>query len=299
MSDFEDLTIIGYQDWCYAEDHGLNHRDLHLTVELAKHPHVRRVLFVSRPVSLAEQIFRGKRWKSKSANIIDSGFGFRLYEIDASRKLYVLSTWVPDLISPILLGRLWWNRVFRKKRILRQIALSKKRLEITDGILMLCTPFAVSVIEKIPYKFLIFDVIDNFAKHLQLRESERRFCARAYTEIDAKANLITCVSTESTLIFKNETSKVMIRNGVDKSWMTMTPPKPPELAKFKNRIVGFGGTFTKKFNGNFLSDVARIMPDVEFVLMGKVLDHEFQKPFSALKNVHYIGFRDFLALPAY
>jgi glycosyltransferase involved in cell wall biosynthesis len=298
-SQIDSLTIIGYQDWCYAEDNGLNHRDLHFATCLANMPEIKSVLFVSRPVSLAEQILRKKRWKSSAGELIDSGFGYRLYKLPGYRSLYVVSTWVPDLFSPLILGRRWWNRSFKKKRILKAISAAKRKLRMSDDALMLCTPFAVSVIDNVPHKVLAFDVIDNFAKHLQLREAERRFCAKAYERIDRAADVITCVSGEAAQVFSNEDAKLIVRNGVDDSWMSMAPRKPEELARLKGRIAGFGGTFTKKFNGGFLAQVARLLPEVDFVLMGKALDEDFLLPFRGLANLHYIGSRNFDELPAF
>lgn len=294
-----DITIIGYQDWCHAEEHGVNHRDLHFAVELASLPEVRRVLYVSRPVSLAEQIFRRKRWKSKTGVLIDSGFGYRLYRIPGSKGLHVLSTWVPDLILPILLGRLWWNLAFRKKSILSRIAAARRKLRLSEDFLMLFTPFAISAIDTVPHTTLAFDVIDNFAKHLQLRERERRFCAEAYRRIDEKAGVIVCVSSECLDLFRNRAATLLVRNGVDKSWLTLAPPKPHDLTMFKGKVVGFGGTFTRKFNGKFLAEVADLLPEVDFVLMGKTLDPDFLSPFKGTRNVHYIGFREFEILPHY
>jgi glycosyltransferase involved in cell wall biosynthesis len=294
-----DFVIVGYRDWCYAEDQGINVRDLHFAVEFANSGKAGKVLFINRPVTLLEQIFRLKRWKLRTGELVDSGFGYRLYRIPSAGELYVLCTWVPDLISPLVLGRSWWNRAFRKGRIKRIVADAKRRLGIGDGILALCTPFATSAIDAIGHGFLIFDVIDNFAKHLRMRAAERRFCAAAYREIEKRADLITCVSAESTKVFPAAKRLLLVRNGVDRGWMRLIPPKPPEYASMRGKIVGFGGNITKKFACGFLVSLARSLPDVNFVLIGHILDAGILAGFDGIRNIHYLGFRDFAALPAY
>jgi teichuronic acid biosynthesis glycosyltransferase TuaH len=295
----QDITIVGYQDWCYAEDSGVNHRDLHLATEIAKLDGNVRVLYISRPVSLAEQILRRKRWKCRNGELIDQGFGYRLYKIPGYGSFYVLSTWVPDLFGPILLGRKWWNSVFRKKRIVACIARARARLGFRNDALLLFTPFAISAIDTIVHRIFGFDVIDNFEKHRLLSLEERRFCGKAYRIIDDRAHVKLGVTQESLGIFRKREGAVVVRNGVHRAWLSMNPPEPPDLARFRGKIVGFGGSISKKFNGAFLAGVAKRMPDVDFVLLGKVLDKDFFAPFKGLGNVHYLGFRNFNELPAY
>lgn len=294
-----DFTVIGYRDWCYAEDHGINVRDLHFAAEIAKSGRVRKVLFVNRPVTLIEQALRFKRWKLREGELIDSGFGYRLYRVSKDRELYVLCTWVPDLISPLILGRVWWNSAFRKKRIKDFIVRARRKLGMGDDVMMLCTPFGISAIDHIDHRKLVFDVIDNFAMHLRMRISERAFCETAYRKIDEKADVITCVSGESMKAFPNSKGRILLRNGVDRAWLTLKPAKPAEYASFKGRIIGFGGNITRKFNTRFLAELAGKMPDVDFVLIGNVLDSDVLDEFSGIGNIHHLGFRDYSRLPAY
>lgn len=295
----KDIVIIGYRDWCYAEEQGVNVRDLHFAVELAKSGNVHKVLFVNRPVTLVEQVFRGKRWKLRTGEIIEAGFGYRLCKIFGDSELYVLCTWVPDFLSPLLLGRVWWNSAFRKPRIKSLIARAKRTLGMRDDVMILCTPFGISATESVGFRHLIFDVIDNFAMHLRMRASERRFCESAYRSIGKKADTITCVSALSMKLFPESKNMVLVRNGVDRKWLDLNPPKPREFESMKGRVVGFGGNITRKFAVGFLAKVASLLPEVNFVLIGNVLDRGVLSGFNGIGNIHHLGFRNFSRLPAY
>jgi glycosyltransferase involved in cell wall biosynthesis len=292
--------VVGYRDWIHAEDVGLNGGDLHIATELTKQPQVRKVLFVNRPVSIAEQSVRKKRWKCRKGELVDSGFGYRLFKIPEYQNFYVLNLWVADIISPLIKKRLWWDLVFLRQSIINRIAYIKKKLEIRDDVLYLFTPFAVSTLKNIPHNILAFDVIDNITKHVQYSNQEKQFCKQAYKTISQRANVITCVSSEIKDLFRESSAYTLVRrNGVDREWLEMNPEKPEEFSQIKGKIVGFGGHFSEKFNSPFLVDLAQKMPDITFVLLGKIYNKAILKPFDNINNIRYLGFRTFAELPSY
>lgn len=295
-----DITLVGYRDWIHAETAGVNVRDLHIAAHLANQPGIGKVLFINRPVSLAELIVRRKRWRTVSGEVLYSKYNCQLSHMKEYGNLYVLSQFVPDIVSPLVNKRLWWNSVFRRKSVVDNIKLAKKQLAMDDDVLYLFSPLAISTIDTIPHKFFVHDVIDNFAKHNRFRHREREFVLQAYKLIGAKANLVTCVSDKASEIFKDMPAKtIVVRNGVDKAWLEMEPKKPAEFKDMEGKIVGFGGYITDKLDTEFLLELADFLPQINFVIIGDAYDKEVLKSLRDKSNIHLIGFRQFKKIPSY
>jgi len=295
-----DITLIGYRDWIHAETAGVNVRDLHIATHLAKQPGVGKVLFVNRPVSLAEMVVRCKRWRTKTGDVLYSGHNCQLSHMKEYGNLYVLSQFVPDIVTPLVSNRLWWNSIFQRKSVLKNIKLAKEYLTMTDDVLYLFSPLAISSIDTIPHKLFVHDVIDNFAKHNRFSCKERNFVKQAYKRIGCDAGLVTCVSDLASEIFNDMPAKtVIIRNGVDRKWREMTPPRPPEFNDVAGKIVGFGGYITDKLDTDFLISLAEMMPEVTFVIIGKAYDQAVLRALRGKSNIKYLGFRRFEFIPSY
>jgi glycosyltransferase involved in cell wall biosynthesis len=108
------------------------------------------------------------------------------------------------------------------------------------------------------------------------------------------------VSPASKELFRGASGYPLVRyNGVPRAWLGMNPEKPAELSEINGKIVGFGGHFSEKFDGPFLIKLAQQMPDITFVLLGKVYDKGVLDQFKEINNIRYLGFRKFSQLPAY
>lgn len=75
-------------------------------------------------------------------------------------------------------------------------------------------------------------------------------------------------------------------------------PEPPELAGMAHPRVGFIGVIDERMNLELLGEVAALLPEVQFVMVGPVVKIDpASLPQSA--NLHYLGGRSYAQLPAY
>ena len=75
-------------------------------------------------------------------------------------------------------------------------------------------------------------------------------------------------------------------------------PDPADQAAIPHPRVGFYGVLDERFDAELLTELARLRPEVHFVLLGPVVKiEESSLPQGA--NLHYLGGKDYRQLPAY
>lgn len=74
-------------------------------------------------------------------------------------------------------------------------------------------------------------------------------------------------------------------------------PPPSDLAAIPSPRVGYFGSLTDSNDTDMILQAAREAPDLQFVLIGRVLGD--YRELAALPNVHLLGFKDYRDLPAY
>lgn len=290
-----DIVGIGYRPWLHAQTHGINVRDLHLAAGIARHTDVRNFLYVSRPVSLPERIVRKVPWELES-EVILSGPDFRLYRVQGFDKLFALNMKTNAILGPTLGRRAWWNQALTNPAAARAITASLQHLGMDPDVLLNWVPFAPDVAKVVPHRIEAFDVIDNFANHQRIRSNrEQTACLDGYKAISRRASVITSVSSKAGKVFVDapQGRVQVVRNGVNRSFLTHSPPKPAELQALSGPIVGTGGNFFEKFRVDFLVDLARLMPHVQFVMLGNILVPAIGDAIRSVPNIHYLGPKPF------
>lgn len=295
------VVAFGYRPWSHAENSGINVRDLHLITELARRPDIARILYVSRPVSLAEEVIREIGWQGREGSVVLQG---RSYEVRRSTdfgKIFALNSFSSCFLSPLLKGRAWWDEAVSSGRFLDLLANVTSDLDMSERAILSWTPFAPSVFEKIRRNVSVFDVIDNFSVHARIRPSERKACDLGYRKIGQVANHLTTVSRKAARAFdRPRTDPQVIRNGVPRSWMTFSSERPADLNLVTRRhVVGCGGYFFEKFRVDILVKCAIMMPETDFVLLGVILDPRIARAIHGVKNIHFLGFKHYSVLPQY
>lgn len=295
------VIAIGYRPWSHVDRSGVNVRDLHLALELAKRDDIDAVLYVSRPVSVAEQLVRRMSWRLAGGRVVDQCDNFQLIQVTQSEKVFSLTSRSSDLVAPITKGRAWWDEALANRGFLRDLSRSIGCLGISDPALLSWTPFAPTVFANVPHAKSVFDVIDNFAIHARVSRQERAKCMEGYAYIGNVATSVTCVSERAGSVFRGTRAvPQVLRNGVPREWMSAAPDCPVDLAKLRrSNIVGCGGYFFEKFRTDILIECARRMPETDFVLLGVILDKSIQKKISVIPNIHFLGFRKYEVLSAY
>lgn len=293
-----DYLIIGYRDWIHAESDGINVRDLQIASRLPKSRYVDKVLFVNRPVSLAELILRKYKWRHSEGETIISTNWMHLTKISHLGEFYVLSIFCLDIFRPLIEKRLWWDTAFKKESTLEIIRHAKKIIQLKDDILLLWTPFAPSVVDGIDHKIFAHDIIDNFTKHNRVSTKEKIAAKIGYEKIDRKADLISSVSSIALSSFTTCASKITIPNGVNESWLSLSPSRPSDLPTDK-KIVGFGGYISDKLDIATLIELALMRPEIQFVILGAAYDKSMIQRMKKVDNILYLGFKRFDTIPEY
>lgn len=290
-----DIVGIGYRPWLHAQTHGINVRDLHLAAGIARHADVGKFLYVSRPVSLPERFVRRMPWELDS-DVVLSGTDFRLYQIRGCDKLFALTMKTNAILGPTFGRRAWWNSALTSPAAARAIQASLQHLGMNPDVLLNWVPFAPDVAKVVPHRIEAFDTIDNFANHQRIRSSrEQTACLGGYNHISRRASVITSVSSKAAKVFAGDAADRIhvVRNGVNRSFLTHVPTKPSELRALSGPIVGTGGNFFEKFRVDFLVELAHLMPHVQFVMLGNILVPSIGEAIRNVPNIHYFGPRPF------
>lgn len=73
---------------------------------------------------------------------------------------------------------------------------------------------------------------------------------------------------------------------------------PADIEPIKKPIVGYFGVIDERINLELLHDVARLRPNVNFVMIGPLAKIE-EQDLPREKNIHYLGMKNYKDLPAY
>lgn len=184
------FVIQPFHDYRKWEKEGYRTRDAHFFQQLEKRKDVDNIIIVNRPLSLAERIIKGDSLKNIGFFVFnDENFSIR----KISEKTYVFDFYTSDFIKVIIENRKWWDTIFRSKKITNKIKLGLKFLEISDYILLIQNPMAIGLAESLNYNLFVFDVIDNWLEHPQMRSIVSTIKSN-YKEAEGKADLIISVS---------------------------------------------------------------------------------------------------------
>lgn len=298
-----DIVAFGYRPWTLADTQGVCVRDMHFIANLAKCSDVGTILHVSRPVSLAEQIIRRIPTKLRNGTLVLSGPGYRLYHVPEYGEFYSLIIRSRAVIGPLTKRRTWWDDAIRTPKARQAISAAYDYLALVAPVLLNWSPFAPSAEDVAPHSLYAFDVIDNFSNHARItNDTEVDFCREAYARIGRSADVITSVSSKALEVFLPRVhGMTVIPNGVDRSWLDLSPAVPDDLAALKARgpVVGTGGFLFDKFRIDLLCDLAKRMPDITFVLIGRLQTSEIRRRVAKEPNIVYLGFKSIDQVPSY
>ncbi|MDP8214252.1 MAG: glycosyltransferase [Candidatus Euphemobacter frigidus] len=294
-----DLIIFPMHDWKKGEEESFRTRDGHLMKAFEKSARTGKILVINRPTSLPEMVLKKKSWKVK--NVLSSrkiGFFSRLGKV--ATKTYVLDIFSPRILSPVFMGRDWWHFIFTRKSILSIAKRAMKELDMVSPILFLWTPMATPVIGQLGEKLIVFDAIDNWLLHPEIRD-RREFIKKGYTTIKERADLI-FVNSEPMKDFltRNKDKPVLINNGVDKDFFQLdSSPLPEDMKAIKKPVVGYVGKMSKRLNIELISFLCRKLKHVSFVFIGQAINQKWIVPLFKLPNFYYLGDKPYSLLPFY
>lgn len=149
---------------------------------------------------------------------------------------------------------------------------------------------------------VIYDLIDDFAVHPYDRQIMERNHQRAIRE----ASVVAYVARHLEGLVKERPDRLYLPNGVEYDRFadeTIPMPRDPRMRHILQEgkpVAGYYGALAEWFDYGLLERTARLRPDWNFVLIGVDYDGSLQgRSLFKCPNVHWIGPRDYAALPAY
>ncbi|MCB9868615.1 MAG: glycosyltransferase [Planctomycetes bacterium] len=281
-----DVLCFAGQDWWY---HNRAHSDFQLMLQLAK---THRVLLVN---SIGMRMpSRGKSQKvlQKIWRKLKSILRFLRRPRPDLPNFHVLSPLVfPAYGVPWLRGFAAWLVRAQVRAVAWWIGVSRPAVVIT-------VPTAWDVVRRLPRQCVFYNRSD---KHSDFKEADNAFIASLEHELFAHADHTLYVS-ETLLADEAEHTgerAVFLDHGVDLERFSADGlAEPADLAAIPRPRVGFlGGLRDHLVDMPLLAAVARALPDVQLVLVGDVPGDV--GPLDGLPNVHFLGFKDHAAIPAY
>lgn len=294
-----DLVIVPFHDWRKAEREGFRTRDGHFLHHLSQHPAIGKLLVINRPISWAEIMVLRRNWRVQQGTLLDK-YG-SAYLTQLNDKSYALDIVTPDLVQPLLQQRNWIPEAFASKRVVAGVNAALARLQMGNRYAVLISaPIFVPLVRQLEPAIFAFDAQDNLLKHSLYRDMPG--LAGYYQYCLDSAQLLTTNSRETQEWFAAQRPDALwIPNGVDPQvFNTSTPrPTPPDLAAIPHPIVGYAGKMQEMFDVDLMIRTATALPNVNFVLIGQILDKAWMEPLWKMPNVAYLGDKHYTDLPAY
>lgn len=180
-------------------------------------------------------------------------------------------------LNQIIKKRAWWEKGYLgiKKRLFNELSDDKDYLVYSNN------PFAVELLEQLK-KYgckIYFDIMDNFAIHPSLCQSEREAALRGYNKILTFADCISANSQQTCDFMAKYSSKkiFLVKNGVflnNETNQIKDCPQIKQLLSKKTRFsktVGYVGKLGKRLDENIIKEISDKCKETLFVFVGPYL----------------------------
>ena len=288
-----DLIVVPFHDLRKWTIEGWRTRDAHLVDHFLKDSRVGRVLIINRPVSLIEMIIRHGVWYNACDEIILSASNMKLGRID--EKLYFLDQLIPSALSVVAKRKGWWQEAYSSPSLHRSIMACLESLDMRNANLLLMNPMSIGLIDSFSYQHLVFDAIDNWTVHPQMKSNSRQ-AKEGYEVVKRKAELITTVSESLTSLFVGHPNVHQIPNGVDIKLFS----KAMKTLSSHNPIIGYVGKIQDRVDFGLIEHCVKLFPSYIFKFIGPVYtQHKAVKKLKTkYNNVIFTGDIKYQDLPA-
>lgn len=295
------LLVLPFHDFKFALEHGFSTRDSHIYEYFIEDPSIDNVVIINRPTSLAEILIRRKKVKSLD-NVIFKKNG--VYVQEYLPGVYVIDFIVSDFFNVLRMKHAWLPYIYSSKKIYKKTREALEFIGINEFSCYMSSPFTAILGKKLNAEVTMLDAVDNLTKFKNwsyFKETIQELYMLAKRDFDH----IIVNSKDSLSFFGNESkaSVEFIASGADMNNFKGEFLRPFDLPKGKP-IVGYAGKIQRMFDAELFEELARSNPDMNFVIVGKILDSKWKrtvwdKHMEGLKNVHFLGFKKYENLPSY
>jgi anaerobic magnesium-protoporphyrin IX monomethyl ester cyclase len=160
---------------------------------------------------------------------------------------------------------------------------------------------STGVVGKLGEKLLVFDALDNWVIHPEVRTGMKSV-KKGYDIIKDKSDLIFTNSQPLKEFLGRDRDDVhCVLNGVSPEHFIIDKSNsvPEDLQRIPRPRIGYTGKLSRRLDIGLVSFLAARMPESNFVFVGPVLNRKWIKPLFEFKNIHLLGDKHYSKLPAY
>lgn len=281
--------MVPFHDYKKWEDEGFRTRDAHLYEHFCKSSIVNNILVINRPTSFAELIVKRKSWHTKSGKIIYKRGSVCLTQ--KSERSYCLDILLPDTLKVLLQKKTWWFTAFQYPKVVNEINAAIKFLKLSNPVLLLQNPMAIGTANEVNHGKFVFDAIDNWLYHPQMKD--KKLIEKNYKYVETHADMIMTVSEALTTTFSNNTNVQWHPNGVDIEYFR-------NAFNSSNKIyVGYVGKIQDRVDFDLVESCLKAMPNIKFVFLGPVYSQKkrIKQLSNNYKNIRFTGDVHYSDLP--
>lgn len=289
----ENLIFIPYQDIFDFTNTGILTREYSM-LHFFKSQGVKKVYFVSKPRTILD------KKKLKENEFPDNSVEAEVYHEILNGDKFRFEPFINTAL--FLKKRAWWVEGYE-----HTIKLVKnKNIDYKKTIVYSNNPFAYELLYYLKKQgaTVYFDMMDNFAIHPSLNNSEQEVAEVCYKKIFSVANFITC-NSKSILEFSEDKFKekpVLIKNGVFPTQQNIKVTdvtiqnKLNELLEITNKYktsIGYIGKLGLRLDEHLIENIVVNNPEVLFVFIGPHLTGQkniaLDKLFNKYENIISLG----------
>lgn len=280
--DFIMFNMSSYVEW----QNGVNNRNFQLLNNLLENNAVDKILAIDYlPFTLKRTLRNYKEnilENIREGTVIKKGLFSKLTKIND--KLFVYST-IKSIISPGLV-------IAEIKKIIND-------LDFNNIVNWSCFPLWIGNYHAFQEKITIFDAIDNWSEHSSYQKFKYKILNN-YKTIAKDVDIIFTVSEEVQKVFGQRQKLIWLPNGVDfshyqKSYNLINR----DIGDLKKPIIGYEGIIQDKLDLDLIRMIAIKNEQASIVLIGPVWYDQIIKALADLKNVFFLGYKNYQELPMY
>lgn len=193
-----------------------------------------------------------------------------------------------------------WVRSFNRWLLQHQVRSAMTNMGFQRPINWVFNPAAAVVAGTLNEDMLIYYCVDEYSAFHGVRAEALRVMEE---DLLAKADLV-ITSAERLWRAKRQANPAtfLVRHGVDwkhfRRALDPRTPVPADLASIRGPILGYFGLIGSDWvDQELIESVARRMPNVSFVMIGKITTDVTR--LRAMPNIHLLGHRPYSSLPEY
>ncbi len=177
-----------------------------------------------------------------------------------------------------------------------------QRFSILNFVRWYYTPTALEFSDSVASSVTVYDCMDELSNFLgappALREQEQRLFAAADVVFTGGMSLYEAKQSQHAHVFAFPSSVDTEHFALARLQGPERLADPADQAAIPHPRAGFYGVVDERFDVALLAEIARMRPQVQFVILGPVVKID-PESLPRAANIHYLGGKSYAELPAY